>query len=370
MAEELLDVIRIGLGNADEEPGGRPFVLPQFGGKRKPIGAGCIIAVVFEVQHQPIIADHPTPVESVRSSGGLPSTAVSDTAMTDTAVHREPTSVCTAAAGAIVVAAALFGTSFVVVERALDRGLGVLPYLAGRYLVAALAFLVVTVLRPGQDRRWPWRQGALAGVTYAGAMIGQTTALRLTSASATAFLSYLLVVLVPLWLYLTTRERPTRATLAALAIAVSGLLVLTGGPRGIGRGELAAFAGAALFAIHLVQVGRAATRADLFRFNTVHCGVAAAVLAVGAPFEGGAPTGGTDLAVVTYAGLAVTFLTLVLWTWASRHLEPTRVALLYLTEPVFAAVAAVAMGDQLTTGLMVGGALILAGAALAELAGR
>ena len=146
--------------------------------------------------------------------------------------------------------------------------------------------------------------------------------------------------------------------------------MLTGGPRGIGRGELAAFAGAALFAVHLVQVGQAATRADLFRFNTVHCGVAAAVLAVGAPLEGGWPTGAADLAVIGYAGLAVTFLTLVLWTWASRHLDPTRVALIYLTEPVFAAIAAVAIGDRLTTGLLVGGTLILAGAALAELAGR
>ncbi len=290
--------------------------------------------------------------------------------MADAAVHHEPTSVRTTAAAAIVVAAALFGTSFVVVERALDRGLGVLPYLAGRYLVAALAFLAVAVVRPGRDRRWPWKDGAIAGVTYAAAMIGQTTALRLTSASATAFLSYLLVVLVPLWLFVTARERPSRVTLAALTIAVVGLLVLTGGPRGIGRGELAAFAGAALFAVHLVQVGQAATRADLFRFNTVHCGVAAAVLAVGAPLEGGWPTGAADLAVIGYAGLAVTFLTLVLWTWASRHLDPTRVALSYLTEPVFAAIAAVAIGDRLTTGLLVGGTLILAGAALAELAGR
>ena len=87
------------------------------------------------------------------------------------------------------------------------------------------------------------------------------------------------------------------------------------------------------------------------------------------PLTGGLPRTGGAWLVIVYAAIVVTCCTLVPWTWAGRHLSPTRTALILLTEPVFAALADVATGGHLTGIELTGAALILVGAVVSESAG-
>jgi drug/metabolite transporter (DMT)-like permease len=268
------------------------------------------------------------------------------------------------AVGALVWAAALFGTSFVVVKDALDH-MRPVPYLAMRYLVAAVVFLALSRGRPG--RPGEAMLAIKAGVTYAIAMVCQTIGLERTTPSTAAFLTYLLVVAVPVLQFVFAGIRPARATVVAIAISVAGLVLLTGGTAGFGFGSSITIVGAVLFGLHIIQMGDAAARYDVMRFNALQLGVVAVVLLPFVPFTGGVPTGGGSWLVILYAGVVVTVGTFLPWMWAQRHIPPTRAALVLLTEPVFAAVISYATGERLSATAIVGALLILGGAALAEL---
>jgi drug/metabolite transporter (DMT)-like permease len=268
------------------------------------------------------------------------------------------------AVGALVWAAALFGTSFVVVKDALDD-MRPVPYLACRFLLAALVFAVLARGRPG--RPGEVRLAVQAGVTYAVANVCQTIGLERTTPATAAFLTYLLVVAVPILQFLLAGVRPGRTTVVAIAISVAGLALLTGGSVGLGVGSLVTIAGAVLFGLHIIQVGAAAARYDVIRFNALQIAVVAAVLLPFVPFTGGVPTEGSSWLVIVYAAIVVTVLTFLPWMWAQRRLPPTRAALVLLTEPVFAAIFSYATGERLGTAAAIGAVLILLGAAMAEL---
>ncbi len=261
-------------------------------------------------------------------------------------------------------AAALFGTSFVVVKDALDT-MRPVPYLAMRYLVAAAVFLVLSRGRSG--RPGETLLAMKAGVTYAIAMVCQTIGLERTTPSTAAFLTYLLVVAVPVLQFVFAGVRPSRPTVVAIAISVAGLVLLTGGTSGFGFGTTITVVGAVLFGLHIIQMGDAAARYDVVRFNALQLGVVAAVLLPFVPFTGGVPTGRSSWLVILYAAIVVTVGTFLPWMWAQRHIPPTRAALVLLTEPVFAAIVSYATGERLSATAMVGALLILGGAALAEL---
>jgi drug/metabolite transporter (DMT)-like permease len=269
------------------------------------------------------------------------------------------------AVGALVWAAALFGTSFVVVKDAL-ADMRPVPYLACRFLLAALVFGVLARGRTG--RPGELRLAVQAGVTYAVANVCQTIGLERTTPATAAFLTYLLVVAVPVLQFVLAGIRPGRTTVIAIAISVAGLALLTGGSVGIGVGSLITVVGAVLFGLHIIQVGTAAAaRYDVIRFNALQIAVVAAVLLPFVPFTGGVPTEASSWLVIVYAAIVVTVLTFLPWMWAQRRLPPTRAALVLLTEPVFAAIFSYATGERLGTAAVIGAVLILLGAALAEL---
>jgi len=271
------------------------------------------------------------------------------------------------ATGALVWAAALFGTSFVVVKSGLDH-VRPIPYISLRFLIAGFVLAPVAWRKGGPTSRQTWRLGLAAGATYTLGMVFQTYGLERIDASASAFLTYLLIVVVPIIMYIRTGRPPERVTLIAIGVSLTGLVLLMGGQVGFGWGTVLTLAGAVCYAGHLVQVGDAApTGADMMRFNAIQCLFIGVVLAPLVPFTGGLPSAREGWAVIIYAAIFVTVLTIVPWGWAQRHVPPTRAALILLTEPVFAAVAAYLTGERLNAAALAGALLILAGAVLAEL---
>ncbi|HEX9258624.1 MAG TPA: DMT family transporter [Acidimicrobiales bacterium] len=271
------------------------------------------------------------------------------------------------ATGALVWAAALFGTSFVVVKGGLDH-VRPIPYIALRFLIAGVVLAAIGWWGGGHTSRATWRIGVAAGTTYTIGMVCQTYGLERIDASASAFLTYLLIVVVPIIMYVRTGRPPDRLTFTAIGVSLTGLVLLTGGQVGFGLGTVLTLMGAVSFALHLVQVGDAATSGvQMMRFNAIQCLFIGVVLAPLVPFTGGMPTATEGWVVIVYAAIFVTVLTLVPWGWAQRHVPPTRAALILLMEPVFAAIAGYATGERMNAAAVAGAALILAGAVLAEL---
>jgi drug/metabolite transporter (DMT)-like permease len=230
------------------------------------------------------------------------------------------------------------------------------------------------------------RSGAVVGVCLATGYQLQTSGLRLTTPSRSAFLTGLVVVLVPLLSLLpflrapgAHRPRPVAALGACLAFA--GLLLLTmprGAPftyaallSGFGHGELLTLGCAFAYAFHMLALSHAAPRLPYEQLAVVQIAVAALTMAVTLPiFEPHPfihPTPGVLVALLL-AGFLATAAAFTIQSWAQQVLPPTHTALILTLEPVFAALTSLLFfHERFGPRELLGAALILAGILLAEL---
>ena len=195
----------------------------------------------------------------------------------------------------------------------------------------------------------------------------QTVGLQYTSPSTSAFITYLLVVFVPLISFVVLRRRPHPLTLVGLVLAVAGLVLLTGGADvAFGRGEVLTLGCAVAFAAHIVILGETAGRHDAIRLTCVQVTTVGVACLAASLVTGGLRMPWAAVGAAAFTGVFATALAFFAMVWAQRVVSPSRAALILLLEPVFAALLASATGDGLSGAALAGGALILAAVVVAE----
>ncbi len=270
---------------------------------------------------------------------------------------------------ALASVAFLWGATFVVVKGALED-VSTFLFLALRFSLASL--LLAFWLRARLFRRSPvaWFGGALCGLFLFLGYALQTAGLRWTTASNSAFITGLYVVLVPLLASLVYRIRPRAMELAGAALAAAGTDFLSGGlPADWNRGDLLTAGCAVAFAAHILAVERYSRRMDFERLSLMQIASVAALSWAAAWIEPAriAWTPRLLWALATTSVLA-TALSFVLYTWAQGQTSAARAALIFALEPVFAGVVAwAAAGERWTAATLAGAALILAAIVLVEL---
>jgi drug/metabolite transporter (DMT)-like permease len=265
---------------------------------------------------------------------------------------------------AVIAAAVLFGTTFVMVKDAV-ADVGPVPFLAVRFLVGALA--MAPFARRGPSQPGVWRAGLVCGTALLLGYVFQTVGLQYTTSSVSAFVTYLLVVMVPVISALTLRKVPTPPTIAGVVLATAGLFLLTGRGVHLGKGELLTLGCALSFAVHIVLLAHFAPRFDTTKLNGIQLLVVGGACLVPGLWLGGYEFTARAWLAAAYTGVAVSGLALGLQLWGQRQVGPTRTSLLLMIEPVSAAFLGYAVGDRLGAGGVVGAVLILAGIAVAEL---
>lgn len=244
-------------------------------------------------------------------------------------------------------------------------------FLAVRF---AIAGAVMAMLFWRQTRALSRRDlgiGVVLGLLYGVAQVLQTTGLAHTDASVSGFITGTYVVLTPVLGALLLHDRISGVTWAAVALATAGLGILSLRGLSVGVGEALTLASAALYALHILALGRWSTPARAVGLSTVQAAVIALVALVGA-LPGGItlPATGHQWVSVLYMALVAGALALWAQTWAQAHLTSTRAAIVMAMEPVFAAFFAVWLGgESLTARMLLGGALVLAAMYLVELRG-
>jgi drug/metabolite transporter (DMT)-like permease len=267
---------------------------------------------------------------------------------------------------AVAAAAVLFGSTFVVVKGAVDD-VGPVPFLAVRFLIAAAVlwpFARRVPARPGVTRA-----GVVCGLALVGGYLFQTIGLQYTTGSVSAFVTYLLVIIVPVLSALWLRRAPSATTLTGVVVAVAGLFLLTGarGGIGIGKGELLTVGCAVAFAVHIVLLAELSPRFDTLPLTATQLLVVGGVCVVPGVFLGGYDFTPRAWLAAGYTALASSALAFSLQVWGQRRVGPTRASLLLMIEPVAAAAIGVVAGDRLGWSGALGAGLILAGIAVSEL---
>lgn len=266
---------------------------------------------------------------------------------------------------------ACWGSTFYLIHDLLDR-VPVVDFLAVRFAIASVAMLAIAPRAIGRLAPDVRRHALVLGGLYGVAQILQTAGLAHTSASVSGFVTGMYVVLTPLFAAAILRTRITGLTWGAVALAVTGLGVLTLNGLSIGYGEGLTLIAAALYALHIVGLGAWSKPADAVGMSILQCLVITAICFVAA-VPGGItlPQTGGDWVSVVYMALFAGAAALLGQTWAQAHLSPTRSAIIMSMEPVFAASFAVLLGDDALTGRMLaGGGLVITAMLLVELAPR
>src|SRR3954468_13719925 len=102
----------------------------------------------------------------------------------------------------LVLVTFVWGATFVVIKNAVEQDASPLAFNFVRMTVAALALAAIFFPHISRINRKTFVSGALAGVFLWLGYEFQTTGLRLTTASKSAFITGLSVILVPLFLML------------------------------------------------------------------------------------------------------------------------------------------------------------------------
>ena len=266
---------------------------------------------------------------------------------------------------------AVWGSTFFLIHEVVQE-MSPADFLAVRFTIAAVAMLAV-FWRPmlALDKR-QIRVGIGLGMLYAAAQILQTVGLAHTDASRSGFITGTYVVLTPILTAVLLRERIPRSTWVAVAMATAGLAALSLNGFGFGFGESVTLMAAALYALHIIGLGRYSSPAAAAGLSAVQMVVIAVVsLVAAAPGGIELPQGAGAWTSILYMAIFAGAVAIWAQTWAQSHLPATRAAIVMTLEPVFAAGFAVTLGgESMTVRMFLGGAMVLAAMYTVELIGR
>lgn len=348
----------------------------------------------------------PAESETIRSDGGA----------SETIARSEVSS--TRAEVMLLIATAVWGVSFVLARNLGEAGNAVIGEERGGFgptLVLGIRFLLAAVLwsvciaiwnrvrvRPASDRSAAgscgttkvlggarWLMGIGVGVMLAIGLVLQHIALDLIrgdrAEAMTAFLTSLTVVFVPLAVWIVWRRWPSRTVAVGIALAVPGVWLMSrvegesvddGSSMGVGiaLGVACAF----VFSWHLLGVSHASSRLGAGVLNAIQFAVVGVVCLVSAGMMSiGHSVGDWDFSQLYNTRSVLEMLLLIvaptlisfgLMSRYQRDVAPARAALIYMLEPVFAAVFAWAIaGKALGANVMIGAGLILLANVVVEL---
>jgi drug/metabolite transporter (DMT)-like permease len=274
--------------------------------------------------------------------------------------------------GLVALSTAAYGVLPILGKVAYSAGVGVLPLLAWRYVVAALliAGLERGPLPPLRGRLRLWAVGSV----FAFNSIAYFRALATIPASVTALVLYTYPVLVTLLAALVGVERLTwRGLLAAIGAFAGCALTAGGAPEGASlplSGVAWALAAALVYASYIVLCSRFGAGVPA-RVLALHPAQAAAVICVGFALAGeGLALPLHPRALLSVAGISVvsTVVAMTAFLAGMALIGPTRASVLSSLEVIVTLVLAfVLLGERLGPWQWTGAALILGAVALQNL---
>ncbi|NTU55032.1 MAG: DMT family transporter, partial [Anaerolineales bacterium] len=163
--------------------------------------------------------------------------------------------------------AIIWGSAFVAQRIAGQMG-SVYLFNGVRYLLAGLVvypFVRLKTPMPREQFKWMFIAGCLLFVAAA----LQQAGMQYTTAGNAGFITSLYVVLVPFVLLVGWREKPHWMSVVAVGMAVIGAYLLSTGGKGleVQRGDALELVGALFWALHVVVLGKFASRFEPMSFS-------------------------------------------------------------------------------------------------------
>ena len=259
---------------------------------------------------------------------------------------------------------AVWGWTFVVVGDAIDL-YGVLPFLAARFALAAVA--MVPLARKAPPRTLV--AGGLIGLVLAAGYLFQTTGLLFTTPTNSGLITGLFVVFAPLADRVFFGAEPSRGVIVAVGLSLLGMALLAGGaPDGVNWGDVLTLLCACALGVHIALLSRYAPSYDAGGLAFAQILVMALVFALFWPLFDPITLPPRPVWVPLLAtGLLASAGAFWVQTFVQQRLPAARTAVILTMEPLFAALFGYWLaGDRLVAVQIFGASMILSALVVGE----
>lgn len=280
----------------------------------------------------------------------------------------------------LLMVAFVWGTTFIAVQNAID----VLPphsFNAVRFLTASIIILILAFIFDKKNlltiNKDIWIAGSLLGFFLFFGYAFQTLGLLYTTASKAGFITGLNVVLVPIFSTILIKMKPRLTAVIGVSLATAGLYIMTMiGNTNFSYGDFLVFLCAIFFALQIVSTGKYAPKYSAFVLAWIQITVVGILSLISAIiFEDISYIISPDIMLdndviiaLLITSIFATALAFLAQTIFQKHSTPTKVAIIFAMEPVFAAIASVIYEkEMLSLNVTIGGSLIFLGMILAEI---
>ena len=273
----------------------------------------------------------------------------------------------------------IWGSTFVIVQDAISF-LTPFSFNAIRFFIAFIILFLIYLIFTKKDKlhfsRNSIKSGFILGTWLCLGYGFQTFGLLYTSPAKAGFITGLSVVLVPLLSFFLLKYPLNRNMIIGVLFAASGLYMMTMvQSSSFSKGDLLVLLCAVSFAMHIIMTSKYAAQYHAMPLTILQIAVVSLLSFIGSLiFEEPSRMYQLDvllqrevlIGLVITAVLATAFAFLA-QTYFQAYTSPTRVALIFALEPVFAALTSYfVINEAFTASMIAGCGLILAGIILAE----
>lgn len=277
----------------------------------------------------------------------------------------------------------IWGSTFIVVKDVITI---IKPYSFNfiRFLLASIwigSIIVIQIIKKKESNYVFTKQllynGIVLGIFLFLGFLLQTIGLQYTTSSKAGFITGLNVIFTPIILIIASNYRPKFLSLMGIIIAIIGLFLLTIKKTEIMNiGDIYILFCAVAFSIHIILTNKSVKKFPPLLLTFIQL-MTVSVLSLFCSFITEKPTymlmselwtNHTFITALIITSLFATALAYLIQTYAQRILSPTRVAMTFIMEPVFAAFVGVFIaGDEMVVSGYIGCLLILIGMIFVEL---
>jgi drug/metabolite transporter (DMT)-like permease len=270
----------------------------------------------------------------------------------------------------LLLVTAAWGLTFPAIHQAVRGGTDPLVFTGIRMTLAAIGLLLI--LRTRMTTGWKGRvlQGILLAATFYGSYAFQAAGLQYTSASRSAFITGISVVLVPLFYIPIRRRMPGLVPMLGVALSLAGLFLLTRPDAGgLNLGDILTIGCSVSYAFYIIFLESFSNDESTDAFVGLQTTFVALMSMAAFPFAGEPSiTFGPALWIGLGICVPVAMFTVVALTRYQPRTTATQAAVIYSAEPLFALLFSMVWLQEGLVGLgWVGALLMMAGVLLVVL---
>jgi drug/metabolite transporter (DMT)-like permease len=267
----------------------------------------------------------------------------------------------------------IWGYTFPVIKNVLEL-IPPFTFLTYRFLLASSVIFLIFQKKLKRITLQTVSKGFLLGLFLFIGYFGQTVGTQFTTATKTAFITGISVVLVPVFSFFWIREKIGFNSIIGVALAMAGLFLMNSNGRllHINKGDALVFLCAIGFALYIVAVHVYTKEYDYVQLVFIQLvTVFLMSFLMSLLFEREALHFSYNLSVlwaIVVTGIFATAFALYLQNRFQQYSSPTKIAIIFSTEPVFGALFShLILGETIGLFGVIGGIAIFIGMLIAQL---